>query len=108
MMGTCVAVNTFGWKRREIVSLLPQLAQEPVAKRAKLDSTQTLQDHTQIGLSIKAMTHCMQVQMYGYDRRQTCCTKEKHFIAWPVLPYLKLYATNGVVCYNTQGKGGLW
>ena len=43
---TCLAVNSFGWKRREIVSLPQQLAQEPVAK---LNCAQILQDQTQIG-----------------------------------------------------------
>ena len=46
-----VAVNTFGWKRREMVTL-SQTAQDvpPATKKHKSTLTQTLQDQSQIGL----------------------------------------------------------
>lgn len=37
--GNFVVINTFGWKRREVVRL-PNLDQEPLAKQVKLDSTE--------------------------------------------------------------------
>ncbi|CAI8034231.1 Alpha-mannosidase 2C1 [Geodia barretti] len=47
---TCLVVNSFGWEKREIVSLPQQLAQEPEAKKAKLNGAQILQVQTQIAL----------------------------------------------------------
>jgi alpha-mannosidase len=58
---TCLAVNSFGWKRREIVSLPQQLAQEPVAK---LNCAQILQDQTQI-----ALVECVP---FGFQALEIC------------------------------------
>ena len=47
-----VAINTFGWERRE-VAILPEDKESgqgfPATKKPRLDQTQTLHDQSQIG-----------------------------------------------------------